>query len=364
MGNGHRFRSFDCVRSVADWSATWFTQLFFQNIEPRQGQLDRSSVRLQLEQLRDQAQTTHTDRTLAAAPGCIMAPRGGGRGRGGGGGDDNTEAFKEGTRAEEEGFDNTEDTKLGKATAKGRGGGGLIGPVMYDYGGFGGGTWDDSSDDDKAEDIPAWGGATDGELASAADLAIGASSGRMKCGVSDDDGALPAASAKKRATDDDDYYGSYYDNAGLAADFREGGGLPDGLSYTSGAEPTLLADEFLLPAEPSRAPCTNLPPPEQDGSYSLQMPADETAHLSMNLGYEQGITSWSVEDDGKLHTFTLVLAIRLENLPTTNLPLFTGGPASSAEGKNALEAVQIFKNGGVGALGQCGTAETAIKPGD
>lgn len=86
----------------------------------------------------------------------------------------------------------------------------------------------------------------------------------------------------------------------------------------------------------------------------------------MCLGFEHGISPWTLEDDGKLHSYTLILALRLDALPTSALPLFTGGPAAGAGGAaggRAAEAVCIYKNGGVGALGQCGTAETAVKPG-
>jgi hypothetical protein len=116
--------------------------------------------------------------------------------------------------------------------------------------------------------------------------------------------------------------------AGLTADFREGGGLPDGLQL-AGAEPEIVEDE--------------------DGTHSLLLPPDESVCPVLCLGYDHGISPWTLEDDGKLHAYTLIIALRLDNLPSSSLPLFNGGAAASASGgANAkpAESVQIFKNGG------------------
>ena len=110
-------------------------------------------------------------------------------------------------------------------------------------------------------------------------------------------------------------------------------------------------------------------------------------------------------EDGRLHEYTLVLALRLGELPSTPLPLFNGGapppqgdkvsyiilpqrlqlqpalamrwlqPHATApcwrygRCKNAIpnpipnpdqvESVQLYKNGGVGALNDMGTQEAA-----
>jgi hypothetical protein len=234
------------------------------------------------------------------------AVKGRGGNRGGYNGQNDEEApFQSGARADETGFDAADETKLAKSTQRagkfGGLGGGFMGPIMFD-GGFGGtADWADSSDDDLERDIPAWGdeGTADDDLTSAAGLALGGGAGRSGrrgagagAGASSDNGDDAPARKRDKAggADDDEPYVNYWERAGLAADFREGDGLPEGLAFTSGTEATLLVDE--------------------DGSYSLQMPADEAANLSLNLGYEHGITSWSLEDDGKLHSFTLVLAIK------------------------------------------------------
>ena len=58
-----------------------------------------------------------------------------------------------------------------------------------------------------------------------------------------------------------------------------------------------------------------------------------------------------------------MIAVRVHSLPApgTTLPILSGGAASAVG--HGDEAVQIYSNGGVGALGVCGTAESAIKPG-
>ena len=54
-----------------------------------------------------------------------------------------------------------------------------------------------------------------------------------------------------------------------------------------------------------------------------------------------------------------MVAMRVDRLPVSTLPIFNGsGPPAAGE---ALEHVQIFKNGGVGALGQIGTQDAAVR---
>ena len=57
----------------------------------------------------------------------------------------------------------------------------------------------------------------------------------------------------------------------------------------------------------------------------------------------------------------MMMGIRLESLPSAGtLPLLNGGmPAAPGE---KVEHVQIYKNGGVGALGNMGTQEAAVRP--
>jgi hypothetical protein len=86
---------------------------------------------------------------------------------------------------------------------------------------------------------------------------------------------------------------------------------------------------------------------QEDGSTALVMP--EGGYLKLSVPY---VNPWSLEDDGKLHRYSLLLALRLDRLPTATLPLFHGGgPPTQGE---QLDQVQVYKNGGVGALGQMG----------
>ena len=66
---------------------------------------------------------------------------------------------------------------------------------------------------------------------------------------------------------------------------------------------------------------------------------------------------WLLEDDGRLHTYTVVLALKLEQLPASSLPIL-----SVAAPGQTPDTVYIYKNGGVGALGQMGTQEAAVRP--
>ena len=62
------------------------------------------------------------------------------------------------------------------------------------------------------------------------------------------------------------------------------------------------------------------------------------------------VPGWILEDDGKLHRYSLCAAVRLDRLPPKSLPILNGGGPQSA-GDN-VDNVNIYKNGGVGALGQ------------
>lgn len=84
-------------------------------------------------------------------------------------------------------------------------------------------------------------------------------------------------------------------------------------------------------------------------------------------------TPWLLEEDGRLHSYTIFFAIRVgepheddedddrrrEQLQP--MRLFSGSlPPSQGE---KVEYVQIYKNGGVGALGTMGSSEASIKRG-
>lgn len=86
-------------------------------------------------------------------------------------------------------------------------------------------------------------------------------------------------------------------------------------------------------------------------------------------------TPWNLEEDGRLHSYTVTFAIRIGEAhedgeadaderrreQLSPMRLFTGA-LPPAQGEKA-EHVQIYKNGGVGALGTMGTSEASIKRG-
>ena len=124
-----------------------------------------------------------------------------------------------------------------------------------------------------------------------------------------------------------------YAVSGLTADMRNGERLPEGLEVVGG-DPTYEEQE--------------------DGSQALLIP--EGAYLKVTLPH---VSPFSLEDDGRLHRFSLMLALRLDRLPAATLPLFNGsGPPAAGE---QLESVQVYKNGGVGALGHMGAQDATVR---
>ena len=117
---------------------------------------------------------------------------------------------------------------------------------------------------------------------------------------------------------------------GVTADFRSIGQLAEGFEVVGG-DPAYEEQE--------------------DGGQALLMP--EGSYLKLSLPH---VSPWSLEDDGRVHRFSLLLAMRLDSLPAQALPLFNGGGPDSAG-----DPVQVYKNGGVGALGQMGAAEAAVR---
>ena len=90
---------------------------------------------------------------------------------------------------------------------------------------------------------------------------------------------------------------------------------------------------------------------QEDGSQALLVPESSFVKLSVNA------SPWALAEDGKLHNYTIIMAIRIDMLPSTTLPLFNGGPPPPQGEK--VENVQVFKNGGVGALNDMGTQVAA-----
>lgn len=80
---------------------------------------------------------------------------------------------------------------------------------------------------------------------------------------------------------------------------------------------------------------------------ALLVPDSSFLKLSMKA------SPWALSEDGRLHTYTLILALCVDSLPSTSLPIFNGGPPPPQGEK--VENLQLFKNGGVGALNDMGT---------
>ena len=92
---------------------------------------------------------------------------------------------------------------------------------------------------------------------------------------------------------------------------------------------------------------------QSDGSQALLMP--ECSFLKVQLN----ASPWVLAEDGRLHSYTVLMALRLESMPTATMPLFNGGaPAPSGE---KVENVNLYKNGGVGALNDMGTQEASVR---
>ena len=120
---------------------------------------------------------------------------------------------------------------------------------------------------------------------------------------------------------------------GLAVDLRTASGLPDGVEVVGG-EASFEEQE--------------------DGDKALLVP--EGAYLKVAL---PGMSSWMLEDDGRLHDYTLLMAVRLDRLPSAAMPLFNGGAPPTPH--EPVDSVYLYKNGGVGALGQMGVREAAVR---
>lgn len=92
---------------------------------------------------------------------------------------------------------------------------------------------------------------------------------------------------------------------------------------------------------------------QEDGSSALVVP--EGAHLKCALR----CSPWILQEDGRLHQWTICCAMRLDRLPSSALAIASGRPAPSNGEKT--ENVQVYKNGGIGALGHMGTQEAAVR---
>ena len=233
-------------------------------------------------------------------------------------------AFDKSVRTDEHVVDDFDSTKLGqkkkRATKRGGGGRGAIFGISFSTAVDGSGD-DDSSADDDDDDRPK--GSLFGESVSSA-------------------GASTAA----------------YGPARISADLRKGGDLPPGLSLVAASSSGAGGAGAAGAAGGSRLV------EDEDGSHSLPLRASE--HLLVRMGREHGLTSWELEADGRLHEYSLLFALKLDKLPSahqTPLRLFSGGAAMSADEAKETPHLVVHRNGGVGALGEVGVAEAAVKPG-
>ena len=65
-------------------------------------------------------------------------------------------------------------------------------------------------------------------------------------------------------------------------------------------------------------------------------------------------------DDGLVHKWSMMLCVRLKALPSKKpLPILSGGPLLEPDEK--VEHIQVYRNGGVGALGSMGTQGAAVR---
>ena len=95
---------------------------------------------------------------------------------------------------------------------------------------------------------------------------------------------------------------------------------------------------------------------QEDGAAALVVP--EGAYVKLQL---PGMSPWQLEEDGRLHRYSLLMAVRLDRLPAAAMALFNGGVPLS-QGEN-VDSCLLYKNGGVGLLGQMGDANAAVRPG-
>ena len=108
---------------------------------------------------------------------------------------------------------------------------------------------------------------------------------------------------------------------------------------------------YMLPADMELVNGDPVLEDQEDGSRALVVP--EGAHLKCALR----CSPWILQEDGRLHQWTLLCAMRLDRLPSSALAIASGRPAP-ASGERT-ENAQAYKNGGVGALGHMGTQEAA-----
>ena len=149
--------------------------------------------------------------------------------------------------------------------------------------------------------------------------------------------------------------------AGITVDMREGVALPNGVELVgASANPNFCEMDdgtlaLFVPAV-SRAPPPHPTPPEPalpnpcwTASLRLTL-ASQASRLELKL---KNISAYQLNDDKKLPTYSIMLAVRADKLP---LPLFAGGPV--VEGAET-EQIQISKDGSISVPGR--SVRTALR---
>ena len=240
---------------------------------------------------------------------------------------------------QESAFDDVRETKLSKKEAhrarfasSGLGLGAAAGRLGIGAGTSALGDLDVFDFDSDSDDAPAVGvrarrdsSSSDDNMLTTSGLARGGLPGRRKgaaglLGIGNDLSALGSAS--------------------FAVDFRTVQPPPGGGQYTLPGGIEMINGDPLLEEQ-------------EDGAMALVLP--EGAHLKCTLR----CSPWILQEDGRLHQWTLCCAMRLDRLPASALALVSGRPAPASGEKS--ENVQVYKNGGVGALGHMGTQEAALR---
>ena len=112
-------------------------------------------------------------------------------------------------------------------------------------------------------------------------------------------------------------FGDLSSSCGMTGDFRTAAELPEGLEIIGG-DATFEEQE--------------------DGGSALVVP--DEAFLTLAL---PTVSPWSVESDGRMHVYSLVLAVRLDRLPASTLRLYSGGGVPVAGERE--EYVQVRRAG-------------------
>ena len=195
-------------------------------------------------------------------------------------------AFDASSKTEKKEFDDLGTSKQSKKAARS---GNRFGGLGAALGGiWGGGLGSDDDDDDEKP-----GGALGRPLSEVTSaLTIGGAAAADEPGI----GELSPRRKRGGETFGGVTFGGWGEMAtGLTADLRQGGELPEGLELVGG-EPSFEEQE--------------------DGSQALVLP--EGGYLRISLPH---VSPWSLEDDGRLHRFSLLVAMNLSRWRYLLLPL-------------------------------------------